>query len=471
MNTALHAGWSRKNITPHGKKVSLAGQFYTRITTEVDYDLEVTALALAAGKTQLTWAACDLLSIPDILLKDVRTTVAEKNTEIDASKIFLSAIHTHTAPADKTEALPGFESGAGNDKDVLSPEEYHALLVEQISEAVIEANENKVEGCTVYTGISTTATGYCRRGIISNGEAVMYIDTSRNDFVRMEGPDGGPINIMYFRDKENNLLGVVTSVPCTAQVLEHHYYITSDYAGRVRKMLSERYGRTFFYLPLISAAGDLSPRNLVTKDYGLGNRYDKDGADELAARIFEAVVREESRPVESVHDFSCFRTAVKEVKLPGWIPSEEQYKWARKKKDSAEVSFDINDYVQKSEEPYHQSALAESKLVQTILARYEHKDAYNEFTAELCAVRFGNTVWVSNPFELFQEYASRMIAGSKARSLWSIQLSNGQLGYFPTKEAAQAGGYGASLPSCFVDPEPSGKLLVKESIALADSLF
>ena len=78
---------------------------------------------------------------------------------------------------------------------------------------------------------------------------------------------------------------------------------------------------------------------------------------------------------------------------------------------------------------------------------------------------------VANPFELFQDHASRMVTASKAKSLWSIQLVQNTLGYFPTIEAARAGGYGAFIQSSRVDPYKAGDIFVKDSVDLADSLF
>ena len=471
MGKTLNVGWSLKNITPHGRKVSLAGQYYERLATEVDYDLTVTALAMDNGDTSTTWVSCDLSKVSSILCEDVRSAVKKKAPKIDTANVFLSATHTHTAPYFKTQTLPGLDFRYKPAAGVMTIEEYHDLLVEKITDAVIEANEGKIANCSIQTGVSPVATGCCRRGIIDTGEAVMYIDSSRPDFVRMEGPNGGPMNFMYVRNEKGKLLGIITCIPCTAQVLEHQFFMSSDYIGRVRNRLREKYGENFFYLPFISAAGDLSPRNLVTKDYGFGNMYDKDGADNMARRVYDAVIAEENRPVERISDFSDFGVGVRRIRLPGWIPKEDEYRWALSLKDSEEIKYDIKNYVQKGVEPYFHTPLALEKRVKTIIARYENSDAYTWVDTEICAVRIGDTVWVSNPFELFQEYGTRMIAGSKTRSLWSIQLTYDGYSYFPTKEAALAGGYSGFILSCRVDPFTAGDMLVRESIDLADSLF
>jgi hypothetical protein len=473
MGTTLNAGWASESITPYGRKVSLGGQYYERLTTEVDCELMATAVAMDNGDAEFTWVSCDLVGVSALLNEEVRTAVIKRASQINTKNIFMCAIHTHTAPyflKDK-DRLPGADVRYRQVEGVMSKEEYHDFIVDRIADAVVKANKNKISGCSVQTGVSPVQTGCCRRGIIDTGEAVMYIDTSRKEFVRMEAPDGGPVNFMYIKDKDGNLKGVISAIPCTAQVLEHQFYMSSDYTGRTRSMLKDKFGEDFFFLPFISAAGDLSPRNLVTKDYGFGNMYDKDGADNMAKRIFDAVIAEEKRAVDTITDFKSFGVAVKRIKLPGWVPTKEEYEWALSIKDTDEVKYDINDYVQKDVEPYFRTPLAVSKKVEAIIARYENSEYYKDVETEICAVRIGDTVWVSNPFELYQEYGSRMITGSKAKSFWTIQLAYDSLGYFPTDYAVKAGGYSAYIQSVRADVSKAGDILVKESIELADSLF
>jgi hypothetical protein len=470
MEKSLNVGWSSRDITPRGRKVSLCGQYYERITAEIDSSITVTALAMDNGTDGFTLVSCDLAKVSQILSEDVRAAVKERAPHINSANIFLSATHTHTAPYFIFN-IPGAGGNYQPPEGVLGIEEYHLFLVDKITEAVIQANERKISGCMVHTGVSPVATGCCRRGIVDTGEGCMYINVKRPDFLRMEGPDGGPVNLMYIRDEKGVLRGVAVSVPCPAQVLEHQFYISSDYVGRVRKLLHHQFGEDFLYLPLISSAGDLSPRNLVTGDYGFADMYDKDGAEHMAKRIFDAILAEEKRPAETVRDFACFGVNSKRIRLPGWVPTGEEYQWALSLKDSDQVKYDIRDYVQKKVEPYFHTPLALEKKVEAIITRYENADFYREIDTEIAAVRIGNTVWVSNPFELFQEYATRMKAGVKAKSLWSIQLTYDGYGYFPTKEAVRAGGYSATISSSRVDPYIAGDILVDESIALADSLF
>jgi hypothetical protein len=298
----------------------------------------------------------------------------------------------------------------------------------------------------------------------------MYIDTSRPDFSRMEGPDGGPVPILAIKDSKGALKGVIACIPCTAQVLEHQFVISSDYTGRIRDMLRDRCGDDFIFMPLISPAGDQSPRNLVTKDAGLGDMYSAEGADKFAERIFSGIIDIIEGKLKDVNADSLVITS-KMLSLPGWIPTEKEYNWAKRVIDTDAVKFDIADYVQKGIEPYYKQPLALAKKAESYIVKYEDQETYKTVDFEIISIRVGDIAIVTNPFELFIEYGNRIIAGSKPQNVWPVQLVNGYEGYFPTPEAVKAGGYSAYIQSVRVDPASAGEILVRESTKLVNSLF
>ena len=55
-------GWGEVSIVPEGRKVNLAGQFYERITDEVETPISITALALECGGEAAIFCSCDLVS-------------------------------------------------------------------------------------------------------------------------------------------------------------------------------------------------------------------------------------------------------------------------------------------------------------------------------------------------------------------------------------------------------------------------
>ena len=90
-------GWSEASLVPEGKKVSLVGQFYERISDVVETPISVTALAMECGGEAAIFCGCDLVSTPRNLLTEVRAYILAKDSTFPAEKLMISAIHTHTA--------------------------------------------------------------------------------------------------------------------------------------------------------------------------------------------------------------------------------------------------------------------------------------------------------------------------------------------------------------------------------------
>ena len=66
-------GWAEVDITPKkGQKIGLAGQFFERITDEVESPISVTALTIDSGSEQVIMCSCDLVSVDDNLNKIVK---------------------------------------------------------------------------------------------------------------------------------------------------------------------------------------------------------------------------------------------------------------------------------------------------------------------------------------------------------------------------------------------------------------
>jgi len=79
-------------------------------------------------------------------------------------------------------------------------------------------------------------------------------------------------------------------------------------------------------------------------------------------------------------------------------------------------------------------------------------------------------VLVTNPFELFIEYAERIKAACRGAHIFDIQLACGTGGYLATRRAVRDGGYSAMLFNGVCGPE-GGDALVRESIELIKALF
>ena len=93
----LLIGWAEESIVPE-KKVSLAGQFFERISGYVESEISVTAMAVEAdGNEKMILISADVIYCQDWLIDMVRDKFAEYNTGVDAQKLMIAATHTHTS--------------------------------------------------------------------------------------------------------------------------------------------------------------------------------------------------------------------------------------------------------------------------------------------------------------------------------------------------------------------------------------
>ncbi|NLA76044.1 MAG: hypothetical protein GX846_11350 [Deltaproteobacteria bacterium] len=101
---------------------------------------------------------------------------------------------------------------------------------------------------------------------------------------------------------------------------------------------------------------------------------------------------------------------------------------------------------------------------QSVKERYELEKTQPEYPAEIHVVRIGDTVFATNPFELYLDYGTRIIGRSPAIQTFLVQFTNGSSdsdGYLPTERAVTGGAYGAVPASGLVGPEGGQKLVEK----------
>ena len=67
----LLIGWAEESLVPE-KKVSLAGQFYERISQYVESEITATAMAVESNGEQMILVSADVVGIPSFLLNLIR---------------------------------------------------------------------------------------------------------------------------------------------------------------------------------------------------------------------------------------------------------------------------------------------------------------------------------------------------------------------------------------------------------------
>ena len=469
----LSIGWAIEDITPKGS-VSLCGQYYERISEYVQSPLKVTACAIEVinekgQKEQSIMVSMDLVWILRALRDTLKNVLKDQIPDFDVRKLFLNATHTHSAPC------PDLNS------------EYGKLLLDRLSKVVIAAWLNR-KPAGISSQFGYAAVGHNRRALYADGTAEMYGDTSRADFIGIEGPSDPSVDMIYCWDLNEKLTGIIINVACPAQVTEAKYFVSADYWSEVRKQVKARFSEDVFVLAQCSAAGDISPRDL-SANYKAGepNMWDIPGMVEIGKRLIKVVDERYSDAKEHIQSKVVFKHTVKDIDLPTRRVSEEEYARAlkmvteirsREPKDPDSPDTAWNKFLQEIKEnektkeygPWDSktSDFGWLKPQELVLTQYEEQDKKTIYNIELHVMRLGEVAFATNPFELFVDYGFAITGRSKAKQTFLIQLVGDYGGYLPIERALAGGGYSAMANN--VGPI-GGKVLVNETVALINSMW
>ncbi len=494
----IKIGWSEVDFSPEkGTKISLAGQFYERITDEVESPITATAFALECGDEQMIICSCDLVSVGENLNKLVKEKVC-KEIELSPDKIIISAIHTHTSYvySRKEEGKPVKKSSLAylqeiipedmqyvplvSNEKCLSPEDSLDFLVDKISQAIIKAWNNRSEGY-YQNAFGRAVVGHCRRVCYDDGSAAMWGDTNSANFTELEAGNDSGIELIYTFDKNKNINGVIANVACPAQVVEQRSFISSDYWGKVKENLEKHFGKKIFVLGLISAAGDQCPRDMirwvnpetpiddpnVKRENYIERRqdpsmYDISGLKLVGKRISNEIISVFEDLDENKINQSVLEHKTINLSLPLRRVNKTEYNNSVKtiqdfidKNRGKKISFEDN---------------ARLHIHAGNIVRYEEQQTKDLFDIEVHFVRFGDVAFATNPFELFLDYGNQIRARSKAKQTFLIQLACGVNGYLPTEKAEKGSHYSAYVSSGWAGHE-GGDLLVRTTLEEINKMF
>ena len=495
-------GWSEIDITPKkGVKIGLAGQFFERITDEVESPLKIVSMAIESGNDQVIFAACDLVSVANNLCDLVKENLKDK-LPISPDKVIISAIHTHTSytytrKGALAKKLKGTMQTFANylqqvlppdmayeplvsGEECMSDEDALAFLVEKISESVIQAWNNR-KPAFYQNAFGRAVVGMNRRVCYDDGSAKMWGDTNLANFDALEAGNDSGIELIYTFDENKELTGVVANIACPAQVVEHRSYISSDYWGKVRENLEKKFGRKIFVLGLCSAAGDQCPRDMIRwvnpetpiddpnikREKYFERRadpsmFDVSGLKLVGKRISNEIINVFEELGDDYKDEGLLIHETIELSLPLRRVTISDYNNAIEaidrfieKNRGRKVSFEDS---------------AAMHVHSGTIARYKEQQVIDTIEIEVHFLRFGDVAFATNPFELFLDYGNQIRARSKAKQTFLIQLCCGTAGYLPTKKAQEGSHYSAYVSSGTTDYK-GGDILVRTTLEHINDMF
>jgi hypothetical protein len=474
----LNIGAATADITPK-VPVALMGQFHMRIANTIETPLSANVLVLESreGSRSLDAAimvSCDLEGIPPVLLRLVRDEVHKQLPDLDVSKIFLNATHTHTAPVMENGLNYSFRYQIPKN-GVLQPEEFDSFFAQRVSEAIVKAWKSRRPG-SVSWGLGHAAIAYNRRAVYSVEEpfpnkylgktAKMYGDTNVPEFINLEGPEDHDVNALFFWDKSGKLIVMNIDIPCPAQEVEGRSAVNADYWYPVREKLKKRFGPELVVVGWLGAAGDQSPRPMYRKaaEERMIKLRNISRLDEIARRIvlsveeiYETVKSDQYSNVELIHK-------VENLSLPMRVVTESEYAFCKSEQEkyAAQIAADPIAAEQ---------VLAPMTWNRDVVFRYEKQktDPNPKLDTEVHILRIGDVAICTNRFELYTDFGVRIQSRSKALQTFVVQFV-GDGSYLPTEKAAKGGGYSAIIQSNLVGPE-GGQVLVDRTVDLINGMW
>lgn len=439
MTKQFKAGIASKNITPPvGVELSGFG-FRDRPSEGIHDDLYAKALVLDDGREKVSIVTCDLLAMSRDSVERIRRLV-EKSTGIKKNNIMISCTHTHSGPATI------FLSRCGRiDRRWLETAE------RKISEIISQAYKNMEPAKFGVGKGSVDGLNINRRGTGPNGK-VPHINISDP-----KGVVDKELGVLRFDNLKGSPMAILTGFSCHPVVFpdeDNAYLVSADFPGEAQRIIES--GRDIVALYSNGAAGNIEPVSACKGPEDM-RRFGRIFAKE-ALRVFDRI--QSSSEVE-------IKASSKIVELKyRHIPS------IREMEKILKESIKRHEHIKRSNIPisfteFFDSAVSVEWAKKTLeLIRSGRK--IGSVKMEIQVFMINGVILVGIPGEVFVEIGLDIKKKLSSNDTFIIGYANGHVGYIPTYEAHQEGGYEVErafkllgYPSCF---EPHTDELIKHTV-------
>jgi neutral ceramidase len=428
MPETLLAAYDEVDITPP-LGGSMPGYFRDRQATGVLDPLKAKVLYLAQGMTSIALVACDLIGVPGPLVRRIRDATT-KACRTPPRFVFVHGTHTHTGgmvpragtyTSDAETIYPGFYAGQVDEKWV---QRLVDGIANTIRQAIGRAREEK--RLTLHTGRETTVAHY-RRYQMKDGTVRTNPGRNNPNVVRPAGQIDPRLHVLRFEAAK--IVAVIFGMhpDCVSGTR-----YSADYPHHLTETIRQALGNDWRVIFLNACCGNIN-------HIDLNNAKQRSGPDE-ARRIGERLgvvavgTLQQGQPVA----LEPLRAATREVTCRLRRPTAEDLKQAeellRNPNDPKRNPLGFN-------ELYAPAAL--------VLARTKDR----EQRAEIAALRLGSFGLAFMPGEIFVELGREVEEASPWRPTRTIGLTNGALGYIPTRRGYAEGGYEAGYRSARYEPD------------------
>lgn len=427
MPAPLLVAFEEADITPP-LGGSMPGYFRDRLATGVLDPLRSKVLFLGQEKESIALVACDLIGVGAPIVDRIRRATA-KHVRTPPSHIWIHASHTHTGgflprsdgfTSDAEKIYPGFYQGTVDEKWV---EEYVDRTARAIARAASRAAAEK--RLTLHEGEENTIAHY-RRYLMKDGSVRTNPGRGNPNIARPAGQIDPRVHCLRFDSQKIVAVFYGMHPDC----LGGSRY-SADYPHHMSATVRHALGIDWRVLFFNTCSGNINHVDVNNPKQGGGPDESRRLGQRLGLAVLDclkngrdigtAPLRAQSRNVTC----RLRRPRPEDVKLA------EELLAAPKKAGVNPFGFN---------ELYAPAAL--------VLARTKDR----EHRAEVGALRVGSFGLATMPGETFVELGLEVEDGSPFRPTRTIGLTNGSMGYIPTRRGFVEGGYEAGYRSARYEP-------------------
>lgn len=337
-----------------------------------------------------------ILSVDNIGLLVADTTYIrdEIASQLHLSREQIMVLYTHTHSGPETEGLESLVQA------------YKVGLLQNCVQAAIQANDN-LQTCHVGWGVTNGKLGVNRRELGPNGKVIMGTN--------LEGIVDPRIGVLAIKDEvSEKMLGVLVFCTAHPNVLRGDSHVLSgDYPGRTRQILEK-----MFDCPVVVVQGGTG--NVNARWRGTIEDLEK-MALALSGHVLTVLPELDFKPISKLSSLSVNHLmGLKRIPDPEGIMKMAQI---------AEETWGV----------------PTQAWQEAVLRKYEQNERELTIDLEVQLFRLNEGAFAGIPMEPFSETSLTIKDELKNECVFFGGYTNGYLGYLPTKEAYQFGGYEVNL--------------------------
>lgn len=422
----FQAAYAETEITPP-LGGSMPGYFKDRQATGALDPLKAKVLALRKGRESVALVACDLIGMEAPIVARIRAAVRDRVRATGGdgpAQVWVHCTHTHTGgmvsrgfTSDAEQIYPEFYPGKVDERWV-------SELVDRTAGAILRAwSELRPEPrVTLHEGREDSIAFY-RRFLMRDGRVRTNPGRNNPEVVRPAGEIDPRVHVLRLPESKTLMVLYGLHPDCVGGT-----QYSADYPAHLTAALRERLGADWRVLFLNTCCGNINHVNVRNPDQKSGPEESRRIGRTLAEAVRQALTHGDPLLIDRLE---ARRT---ELQCRLRRPTPEEAAEAEERLATGRNPFDFN------------GLFAPAARV---LARTKDR----EHTAEIAALRLGPFALAAMPGESFVELGREVQAGSPFPITRTVGLTNGSLGYIPTRQGYTEGGYEAGYRSARYEPD------------------